>query len=672
MKSKLFLLLILLSPWLTYSQKVTTPLDINEHINKLLLTKGEEADNQSYYELLMQFYNSPININQVNFLELSALQILTDKQIQDIIAYRTSFGSFTTKYELLAIESLELEDIKNILPFLSFSKPINFKNLIKDSFSPQNNYVLTSGSYVLESAEGFVSDKFIGDPYQYNLRFKMVNRGHSSLGITLQKDPGELLFRNDSLHNGPDFYSFHYYIQNQGPIKQFVLGDYKLQFGQGLLLGAGFLVGKNASSITSIQTTLKIQPYTSLTEYRFFRGSGATISLSPNWEISVFYSSRTKDASITAIDGTENNFTSLRTQGLHRTNSELLGQNTIREQVAGTSLIYTNKGVEVGMLGLYNQFNTPFIPKNTLENIYKFTGQENYNLSVFGRYNYQNITVYGEAAHTINNGSAINAGIIAGMSKAIDFSFQYRYLDPNFHSFYGVGFSENSVLANERGAYWGLQIKLIPDLSLMGYFDMYKFPWLKTSIPQPTTGNDGLLRLAYKLKKSTLIYTQVQSEQKSRKIANSVVKESKSHRLVKFILNLDYALDKPLSFRSRVQWTKSYFTQNEVGLLIYQDVNVNLNRVTLSGRYAIFDTDGFLSRQYMYEKGILYSFNTPQFSGNGVRYYLVTKYTLLKGLVFRAKWSQTIYYDRSYIGSGISEIEGNKKSQITFQVKYDF
>ncbi len=672
MKIKAFFLFTILLPVVGFTQKVTSPIDIETHIDQIMLAKGEEADNQSYYELLMQFFNNPIAINSCSALELQVLQLLTTKQISDIIAYRDTEGFFANKYELMAVESLSFSNIKEILPFLSFNTPVKLSSILKNTISKNNNYVLASGSKTLEEVNGFFTNKFEGDPYQYNFRLKFVNPGHTSLGLTIQKDPGELLFRTDSLYTGPDFYSFHYYIQNQGIVKQLALGDYKLQFGQGLLLGAGFLAGKNASSITSIQTTLKIQPYTSLTEFRFFRGAGTTLQLATNWELSLFYSNKKKDASIFEQDNNKFSFTSLKTDGLHRTSSELNSQNSITEQVAGTAITFTNKSVEVGIIGLYNKFNIPFEPKLILANIYKFRGQENYNISAFGRYHYQNITVYGEAAHTLNNGSAINLGVIASLSKSVDFSFQYRFLDPNFYSFYGVSFAESSTLSNENGAYWGLNIKLSRALTIMGYFDMYKFPWLKSTIPQPGNGNDGLLRINYKLKKSALFYTQVQSEQKDRAISTGVIKEAISQQLIKYVLNLDYNLESKITFRSRLQWTKSGFEKEEVGILVYQDINLKMRRVTVSGRYAIFDTDGFLSRQYMYEKGVLYSFSTPQFSGKGIRYYVVVKYAPFKGLAFRAKWSQTIYYDRTLIGSGLAQINGNKKSQLTMQVKYDF
>ncbi len=672
MKISTILLCLILIPKIGFTQKVTTPIDIETHISTILLAKGEEADNQSYFELLMQFFNNPIAINSCSSSDLIVLQLLSNSKIEAIINYRNENGFFHSKYELLAVESLSLEEIKQILPFLSFNQPIKLSTILKKTVSLNNNYLLASASKTIEQAEGFLSNKFLGDPYQYNFRLKLVNPGHTSLGITLQKDPGELLFRTDTLYTGPDFYSFHYYIQNQGPLKQLALGDYKLQFGQGLLLGAGFLVGKNASSITSIQTTLKVLPYTSLTEFNFFRGVGTTLSITTNWELSMFYSNQRKDASIFEPDSIETNITSLRTDGLHRTSSELNAQNSVREQVVGSAITYNNKSLELGLLGLYNSFDIPFEPKTILANIYKFRGSQNFNISVFGKYHYQNITLYGEVAHTINNGTAMNLGLISSLSKTIDFSFQYRYLDPDFHSFYGVSFAESSTLSNERGAYWGINIKLTPSLTVMGYFDIYTYPWLKSTLPRPITGNDGLLRINYKLNKSALFYTQIQSELKDRKISGTVVQETEVHRLLKFVVNLDYSLENSISFRSRVQWTKSYFETDEIGLLLYQDINVKMRRLTVSGRYAIFDTDGFLSRQYMYEKGVLYSFNTPQFSGKGIRYYLVAKYSPVKGIAIRAKWAQTIYYDRFLIGSGSSQIEGNKKSQITIQLKYDF
>lgn len=671
MKNSILLFFALFVLHQGFSQQVSEPINIDSHVLGILKNRGEEADNQPYYELLMHFYNNPIPINNCKQQDLDALQLLTTDQINDIVRYRDEYGGFTSGYELMAIPSLSIELIKNILPFLSFSPHESFGTVLKQSLIGKNNYILASGSRTVQSSYGFIKDRYLGDPFQYNLRVRASNPGHSSMGLSLQKDPGELHFRNDSLHIGPDFYSFHYYLQNQGKLKQFAIGDYKLQFGQGLLLGAGFLTGKNASTISSLQATLKVQPYTSLTEFNYFRGAGTTIRFAKGWEVSLFYSNQEKDATTYSSDSLIT-VRSFRTAGLHRTLSELSAQKSVREQVAGSAITYSKGSAEIGILGLYNSFNIPFTSKPGIYNQDKFTGFENYNVSVFGRYNYRNLTFYGEGANTLQNGFAFTGGLVAGLSKYLDFTFQYRYFDPNFHSFYGLSFAEGSSLMNERGAYWGVNIRLMHGLSLVGYYDMYSFPKIKSTIPKSGKGNDGLIRLNYKLHKSALFYLQVRNETKDKKIPDPKIQLAQANRISKYILNMDYSLENPLSFRTRFQLTYSYFIENDIGYLIYQDINLSIKRIALSARYAIFDTYGSLAKQYMYEKDLLYAFSTPQFNGRGIRYYALMKFTPFKGMSLRAKWAETVYYDRMSVGSGLDKIEGNKKSQVAVQLKYDF
>ena len=43
-----------------------------------------------------------------------------------------------------------------------------------------------------------------------------------------------------------DYWSFHFMLERQGKFRRVIVGDFQLQFGQGLLFGAGFSVGKGA------------------------------------------------------------------------------------------------------------------------------------------------------------------------------------------------------------------------------------------------------------------------------------------------------------------------------------------------------------------------------------------------------------------------------------------
>ena len=86
-------------------------------------------------------------------------------------------------------------------------------------------------------------------------------------------------------------------------------------------------------------------------------------------------------------------------------------------------------------------------------------------------------------------------------------------------------------------------------------------------------------------------------------------------------------------------------------------------------RLQYFETDGYNSRIYAYENDVLYSYSIPAFYDKGYRYYVTFNYDLTQKLSFWLRWAQTIYRDKTSIGSGLDEIDGNKRSEIKFQVR---
>jgi hypothetical protein len=107
------------------------------------------------------------------------------------------------------------------------------------------------------------------------------------------------------------------------------------------------------------------------------------------------------------------------------------------------------------------------------------------------------------------------------------------------------------------------------------------------------------------------------------------------------------------------------------GYVVYQDLSYKPKTIpmTFSLRYALFDTDDYNSRIYAYENDILYSFSVPAYYGKGSRFYIMTKVKLRKNIDFWLRFSQTYFTDRSVISSGLTEIEGNIKSEIKFQIR---
>ena len=90
----------------------------------------------------------------------------------------------------------------------------------------------------------------------------------------------------------------------------------------------------------------------------------------------------------------------------------------------------------------------------------------------------------------------------------------------------------------------------------------------------------------------------------------------------------------------------------------------------MQGSY--FHTDDYDSRIYIYEKGLLYSFYTPSFQGEGVRLAIHFRYDMNKHWTAIAKLGQTTYFDRDEIGSGNDLIRGNKKTDVQMQLRLKF
>jgi hypothetical protein len=104
-----------------------------------------------------------------------------------------------------------------------------------------------------------------------------------------------------------------------------------------------------------------------------------------------------------------------------------------------------------------------------------------------------------------------------------------------------------------------------------------------------------------------------------------------------------------------------------------QDLNGNLSHsLKMGGRIALFDTEDFENRQYVYEKNVLWAFSIPNYYGQGMRYYLLAQWKASDKFTFWARWARTVYTDRDVTGSGLQEILGNRITETNFQMRYQF
>lgn len=106
--------------------------------------------------------------------------------------------------------------------------------------------------------------------------------------------------------------------------------------------------------------------------------------------------------------------------------------------------------------------------------------------------------------------------------------------------------------------------------------------------------------------------------------------------------------------------------------MLSQSVAFQTTAWRLSGGVGYYHTDSYDSRVYLYEAGPLYTFGVSQFSGQGLRYWLMARWQVSPRLLLTAKAGTTDYFDRSTTGSGLQQVDASAMTDVDLQVKWQF
>lgn len=674
-------------------------LNIREWIETLFAVQDQDSqiNYEDLYEALYQLYLDPIDLNKTNREELTSLFLLNDIQITNLLEHIRQNGKLLSIYELQSIEGFDLATIYKILPFVAVHTDENAdtRPLWQRILSEDNNYLLLRYILQLQKERGFTvpegsSMRYLGTRPRLYARFRTNHTKDFSIGFTLEKDEGEpIMWQPTQRYYGVDFISYHAYFENKGRFKQLALGDYQIQVGQSILLAAGFNVGKGAETVMGIRrANIGIRPFTSLLEAGFFRGVAATYNLlkNRNGEIDImpFVSFTRRSGTIITQDtltdddtGTEIFVSSLHQTGLHRTQKEFDKRKQIGERVLGTNVSYKNysQTLQLGVTFLHTQHSLPLQRTPTVYNQFEFSGQENWNVGFNYAYIWQNFNFFGEWATSKSGGMGYNMGVLAVLSPQVSFAFQYRNFDKNFHSFFGSALSESSRNINERGYYWGIKLQPTRRSTLAAYYDRFRFPWLRFRADAPSEGYEYLVRFTYAFSKKIIAFLQFRQEIKEQNDPNNVtpidfVSERKRRN---YVFNIDYVAEKMIAFSTRLQASDLHFGgRYSKGYVLMQDMDLDFKKWKLKTRWALFDTDNYDNRQYVYEDDVLYSFSFPAYNGRGVRQYAVLEYKLTSKYTLWFRYARTRLLNVERIGSGSSQVEGNVISDIRVQVRVKF
>lgn len=643
-----------------------------------------ETEDDGPVQQLQYFSANPLNLNYASAADLKDLGLLSAGQIDALISYRNLLGKFVHLYEIQAVPEWDIYTIEKIRLFVTVSLQNNLIATLRHRLKGGEKKVLFRASQFIEKSKGYnhdtavIKDGYQGSPQKILFRYKYQFKNLLQYGLVAEKDPGEQFFK-DRQKLGFDFYSGHLFIRKSGIIKALALGDFTVNLAQGLIFCQNLAFKKSADVLNIKRQLPVIQPYNSAGEFNFLRGVGLTLAKN-NLELSLFSSFRKLDANLinepTLLNS--NQVSSFLTSGYHRTKTEQINRQIQHQQVFGGNAAVNFNKLHIGVNAALITLSVPLKKTERLYNLYAPAGKQFNNYSIDYSYTHKNWHFFGETALSWHKHLATVNGILLSVDSKADLGILYRNISPGYYAFYGNAFTEQATVSNEQGLYAGISIRPVNSWRIDAYFDYYKFPWLKYQVNKPVQGIDYLVQATYKPDKKLEIYIRYKTASTN---ANEVSEENiltpVSKKMIQSIrANLTCKLNKEITIRNRAELV--YYNKNiksaQNGFLAYLDLIYKPLQSKISGNLRIqyFETDGYDSRLYAYENDVLYSSSIPVIYDIGSRYYININYDITNKLSCWLRWAQTMYTNKTTVGSGLDEVKGNKRSEIKLQLEFRF
>lgn len=655
-----------------------------DFIERLTMDEFRESGSWEFLvEELSDRHAHPFNLNAVTRSQLETLPFLSPQQIENILAYLYTYAPVESLSELQLVEGLDYETRAMLALFVYVGEfkeqtvPLRWKNLKKYGkhelttrvdipFYYRKGYY----RYPPEILTRYPNRQYLGGRFAHSVRYQYRYAHRIAAGLVMENDAGEPFFNNGN--RGYDYYSYYLLMHDIGCMQTVALGNYRLNFGQGLVMNTQFSLGKQ-SILTNIYSRNKgIKKHASSNESDYFRGMAAAFK----WGyigITGFYSFREQDATLD-----EGSITSLKTDGYHRTPLEISKKNNIHNQLMGANLSYDSPSLHLGLTGVYTVFNRPLKPLRDYQ-YYDPHGRQFTSVGIDYRWDLHRLSFIGETAVSGNGALATLNAVTYRFSPALSLLLLQRYYAKDYEGIYARSFEEGGRVRNEDGLYLGMEALLGDRLKAMAYIDCFHFPFQKYRISFPNTkGVETFAQLTGKAGKTIDWILRYRFKNKGR---DFTMKDDSRRGLAahnkhaaKFQLRWQ-----PMSkylLKTTFDYIYSSFptTGNEQGYQLSQACTLTSSskRWQCESGIGYFHTDSYDTRIYTYEHGMLYTFSFPSFYGKGLHGYLWGRYDINNTLTVLVKYVHTRYFDRDHISSGTQEIEGCRKQDLFLQFRMRF
>ena len=620
------------------------PANAEDDIQALFDQSDMPGDIEQLLLELEQLKQRKIPVNTATEEDLLLIPFLSADDVRSIIAFREAEGQLRSAEQLETI--IGAETARRVAPFLSF-EPLMLKKPEEKARISGSWY----GRYFSEIPErkGILSGKYRGDNYKLYNRLSLGYGGISFSGV-MESDIGEPEI--------DDFTSFSMAYDGSGSVERFIIGNYAVNLGQGLLFGQSRYFSKGVDPLGVKLAGRRLKAYASSAENGFMQGAAAAFNLEP-FTFTAFYSSNKVDASVK--DGV---VTTIRTSGYHRTDSEIEHKDNVTEKVAGVNLLYTfGSGMASGTVGgtwARYDYSVP------LEDTGGEPGWHDMG-SVEADLLIGKVNVFAEAALT---GKKHNVSWIGGVGFPLTPDIRTVMAVRDYHNiffspFAGAFAERADDAANEEGYYIGLEADILKNLHVGAYYDIFRFPELSSRYRLPSTGDESKIFLTWK--QSPLLTAELLLQNQYKEEAKKLFDGSglEYYMPVPFTsnrarLDLIGKVSRMLTLKTRgeIKFVEGEYPdggERSNGWLFYQQAVLKKGPVAFKARYTEFDTDDYDSAIYVYEDDLPLVFTLKSYYGEGRAFFALLSYDLWKNFELTARYAKTWYDGRDTYSSGNDE-----------------
>ncbi|MCK5825108.1 MAG: helix-hairpin-helix domain-containing protein [Ichthyobacteriaceae bacterium] len=636
-------------------------------VNDDVIEGGERFSELAEEFSLLSEYK--IDVNNVGVEEIKKLQlVLNTYQISNLWSYLKRNGELYSVYELTSIKGFDRTVIEKLIPFIEI---LPIKSIRKYSFKDYLKYSKTHlllKTQILDSPTNNFLDSisFFSSNYSKYIKLKFNSMNRIKLGLTLETDAGEQMLNGyDSVF---DYQSFNVEFNNMFGFQKIVIGDYGLEFGQGLVLWSTFGFSKTSNATNVIKLSRGAVSHGGTNENEFFRGAVVQYKIS-DFSITPFYSNNIIDANLKEHNSIVNS-------GLHRTDNEIGTQNNVEKQDFGLNVKRTFSKVSTSVTYVETSYNKFISSGNEVRNKFSFSGNKNRLLSVDYFCNLNEVFLAGEFAKNFEGGLAVNSSVLFAPMPEFNATVLYRNINKEYNAFNNSPFAEYSSGA-EKGVYIGVKSELNKFLTINAYVDWFEKTWVYYLNDSPSKGTETMFSVDYKFNRQSVLNFRVRHEQKASNVSgNYIGYEVDKNFLNKSVdtnkgtyrLNLKNKISNQFSVSTRAEYVTYKHVDFEDGwLLSEQIVWKPLNsEFQVYASYAVYNTDSWFTRIYIYERDVLYAFSVPAYYGRGERLLIGAKYKILKNINLWARYSVASI---SPTKQGVMQRDSYIKSLFKFQVQ---